>query len=353
MDVLFNEMLGRGGDLGIITLNRPGVLNALNNEMVFAIRKQLKAWAIAKHIKAVVIRSSGGRAFSAGGDLRALSHHLGDAGCLDFFREEYLLNTDIFFYPKPYIALLDGLTMGGGAGISLHGSHCVGTENLVFAMPETAIGFFPDVGATYFLSRLTSYVGFYLGLTGARLNSDDCMALGIVQHKIPASAVDRLVDKLASTDFLEAPLSTVTRIIQTFDVTHVPLSFSDERLMEIAHCFSQETMEDIITVLAQGHDNWYQKTVETLYQRSPTSLKATLLALQLARQRSFRDCMRQEYRLMSHFLDLHDLREGIRAVIIDKDQKPQWDPARLDCINKEQIERYFDPISVELFDNQL
>src|SRR3989338_2126316 len=193
-EVLFEEIAGQGGHLGVITLNRPQILNSLNQTMIDAMYAQLNKWAIAPDIKAVVIRAAPGRAFCAGGDLRFTYERFKNKDPLlsTFFRDEYQLNRLIYHFPKPYIALLDGITMGGGVGISIHGSHRVATENLLFAMPETGIGFFPDVGGTYFLPRLPGRIGYYLGLTGARIKTDDCVTLGISQHKVTRDKLSAL-----------------------------------------------------------------------------------------------------------------------------------------------------------------
>src|SRR5579872_925135 len=180
-EIAFEEISGRDDNLGLITLTRQSVLNALNQKMINAIDQQLKEWENANHIKAVVIRAAPGRAFCAGGDVRSVYDRklAQDPKIADFFRDEYGMNRRIHHYPKPYIALMDGITMGGGVGISVHASHRVATERLVFAMPETGIGFFPDVGTTYVLPRLPDFIGMYLGLTGARLTLNDCLALGL------------------------------------------------------------------------------------------------------------------------------------------------------------------------------
>src|SRR3990167_2591411 len=202
-EVLFDEMKGEGGNLGLITLNRPEVLNSLNQSMIHAMHDQLKIWAAADDIKAVVIRPADGRAFCAGGDIRSTyARRLEkDAALPRFFYDEYQLNRTIHHYPKPYIAFLDGITMGGGVGISIHGSHRVATDRLLFAMPETGIGFFPDVGGTYFLPRLKGQMGFYLGLTGARINADDCIGLGITQHKVSEHDLSNILAALANKVF--------------------------------------------------------------------------------------------------------------------------------------------------------
>ena len=348
-EVLFEEMPGNGGNLGLITLNRPQVLNSLNHAMINALHAQLKFWATADHIKAVVIRAADGRAFCAGGDLRSTFDRFRthDDTLHMFFRDEYQLNRFIFHFPKPYIALLDGITMGGGVGISIHGSHRVATDRLLFAMPETGIGFFPDVGGTYFLPRLPGKIGFYLGLTGARIGSDDCVALGIAQHKVEREKLSELINALAQEKFSSNAKTSVTEIIDQFKISTQPSPLIEQQ-SAIDQAFSADTMENILQVLRQSSNKICQEAAVSLISKSPTSLKITLQALREGHQKEFDACMRQEYRLVCRFLQGHDFAEGIRAVIIDKDQSPQWKPNTLEGVTNHEIEKYFAPLAKEL-----
>lgn len=348
-DVLFEEMQGIDGDLGIITLNRPDVLNPLNHRMVQAMHDQLKIWATSLQIKAVVIRAAEGRAFCAGGDLRLTYDRfvVHDPALAHFFRDEYQLNRFIYHFPKPYIALLDGITMGGGVGISIHGSHRVATERLVFAMPETGIGFFPDVGGTYFLPRLAHYSGYYLGLMGARISSDDCVALGIAQQKVQQDCLPQLIEQLAQQSFGDHASNAVTRIIESFK-TEVKSSLLIEQQAAIEICFSQNSMEEISRALNNSSASLCQEAAAIINKKSPTSLKVTLRALQEGRKMNFDACMRQEFRLCCRFLQGKDFVEGIRAVIIDKDQSPHWNPNTLAGVTPQIIENYFAPLAQEL-----
>ena len=271
-DVLFSEMAGNAGDLAIITLNRPAALNALNLNMIQQMHAQLRKWEAASHIKAVIIRAADGRAFCAGGDLRSTyqcfaSH---DPVMKGFFRDEYALNHYIYHYPKPYIALLDGITFGGGVGISIHGSHRIATERLLFAMPETGIGFFPDVGGTYFLPRLSNHIGFYLGLTGARINADDCVQLGIAQHKVSPDSLPDVVMAIANCEFGSDARADINDVIQAFSLPTEISTLLSENLID--HAFSKATIEDILLALKQAliHS---QKKRSSLSEKSPTSLK--------------------------------------------------------------------------------
>jgi enoyl-CoA hydratase len=340
--VLFDEMPGLGGDIGVITLNRPAALNALNHEMMLLIYPQLQEWAVAKHIKAVVIRPVEGRAFCAGGDIRmAYERRLAnDSRVFDFFRDEYQLNRFIFHFPKPYIALLDGITMGGGVGISLHGSHRVATDKLLFAMPETGIGFFPDVGGTYFLPRLPDHIGYYLGLTGARIASDDCVSIGIAQTKIDRASLAPLMQRLADEPFVGDARVAVSNIINEFSIPAEQATLTQYQA-DIEACFKHRTMEEIEQSLQQLNSTFCQETLTMLAKKSPTSLKVTLRALQEGARLDFDMCMQQEFNLTSHFLHGHDFIEGIRAVIIDKDQQPQWKPTTLAAVTDHDVAAYF------------
>lgn len=340
--ILFSEIASVNGHLGVITLNRPNVLNALNMQMIQELFSQLKKWAAIKDIKAVIVNAAEGRAFCAGGDIRSTYECVKEKNphMMDFFNDEYALNRFIYYYPKPYIALLDGITMGGGAGISINGSHRVATERLLFAMPETGIGFFPDVGGTYFLPRLPGYNGFYLGLTGARIKADDCVALGIAQHRIQRIALPNLIDALTEERFSDDAFASVTHIINQFREDIKPEILPQHQEV-IDACFSLHTMEDIVRALRQQTDKFSQETLEVLTKKSPTSLKVTLRALQLGKEMDFDRCMLQEARLAEKFLQSHDFVEGIRAVIIDKDQKPAWYPDSLDRVNDDVVDSYF------------
>lgn len=338
--ILFEELSGHCGNLGIITLNRPSVLNALNHPMFKLIHQKLTEWETKSSIKAVIILATEGRAFSAGGDIRyAYEKKKENAPDLpQFFLDEYQVNRQIFHYPKPYIALLNGLTMGGGAGISINGSHRIATEKLQFAMPETGIGFFPDVGATYFLSHLPYYFGFYLGLTGEKIYSADCLALGLVDHIIQIEAQSDLIQAL-----LNSPLpdkKSVTEIIKKFAVS-VPTStlYSQKNLIE--KIFSQNSMEEILQTLTTTNNIFSNETNHILQTRSPTSLKVTLKAFQQGQYLNFDDCMKIEAILMTHFLKSHDFFEGIRAAVIDKDKKPNWQPKNLKNISDQEVNDYF------------
>ncbi|HVY54004.1 MAG TPA: enoyl-CoA hydratase/isomerase family protein [Gammaproteobacteria bacterium] len=343
--ILFEELLGLNGSLGLITLNRPQALNALNHEMIISLHQQLISWESDERIKIIIIRAAPGRAFCAGGDIRSVyeRHQKNAPPNIDFFCDEYRLNHYIFHYPKPYIALLDGITMGGGVGISLHGRYRIGTENLLFAMPETAIGFFPDVGSSYFLSRLPYHLGFYLGLTGARLKSDECLDLKLIDYKILSNRIEPLIEALTKIDLAENLSSVLDYLFKSYQS---PINTFDLKQLypSIDQHFAKDSIEKIITSLQKTGDRWCIETIKELNSKSPTSLKVTLRLLKDAFEHNFDQCLQTEYRLMCHLTQGPDFYEGIRALLIDKDYQPKWQPIDINNISEETIQNYFDPL---------
>jgi enoyl-CoA hydratase len=343
-EIIFTEIPGNMGKLGVITLNRPKALNALNQTMIFGISKALEKWAIDPEIKAVILRAVEGRAFCAGGDIRAVYQRglAKDPTIPNFFVEEYNLNKQIYHFPKPYIVFLDGITMGGGAGISIHGSHKVATKNMVFAMPETGIGFFPDVGVSYYLARMPEKIGFYLGLTGERLLYSDCLELGVVDYIVEPENFTTIIEKL-----LAAPLkheAEVSEILKHFAL-HPAKTILLEHQAEIKNCFAKNNMEEILQALMRYPTAWSEQTAAIIATKSPTSLKVTLQQIQNSVRLTFDDCIKQDYHLMTHFLQAPDVFEGVRALLIDKDQKPRWQPDKLDEISATTVLNYFKPLS--------
>lgn len=347
-EIEFEEISGRDGNLGLITLTRQEVLNALNQKMINAIHQQLKEWESANHIKAVVIRAAPGRAFCAGGDVRSVYDRklARDPQLIEFFRDEYTMNRCIHNYAKPYIALMDGITMGGGVGISIHGSHRVATDRLLFAMPETGIGFYPDVGTTYILARLPHKLGYYLGLTGARISLADCAAADLIDYCVEAEKFPELIYALADTPFENDERATVTHVIKQFSC-EMKNSVLPQKYKIIEECFSEKTVEKIIISL-EKQDDWGKEVAAILKTKSPTSLKVTLQALQQAADLEFNEAIQQEFRMTNHFLEHHDFFEGIRAILVDKDQTPHWEPATLKEVSKTMINEYFASLEVEL-----
>lgn len=326
MDCLFSEIPGKGGDIGQIVLNRPEALNALTAQMTRSIEEKLIEWEKATHIKAVIVRSNDDRAFCAGGDLRLLYEHRHDwkTALEHFFDHEYTLNQRIFNFRKPYIPLLNGITMGGGAGISIHGSHRIAAETLLFAMPETGIGFFPDVGASHFLSQCPGHIGMYLGLTGARIGCDDALYANLIDYIVPYDQFDNIVKALVETPFPPTRDNPMLNKILAEFASQAANSHLAEQQAAIDQYFSKASLQDILDGLSNTNRPWETKTYHTLMQKSPTSLAMTFNQLTRAKTMDFDQCMAMEYELAKQCLQGHDLYEGIRAVIIDKDKQPHW-----------------------------
>lgn len=341
-DIIFTEHPGASGHIGEILLNRPSTLNALTLKMCQSILNHLSQWALDDKIKAVIIKGAGDRAFCAGGDIRQLydnKDHLNDHS-VDFFWHEYHMNAALHHFPKPYIAFLNGICMGGGAGISIHGSHRVATENLKFAMPETMIGFFPDIGASHLLTRAPDYTGWYLGLTGNMINAIEAKQTGIITNIIESKKINSLETALLETNFLADEHHKVSAIIQEFHQTPQALT-SQLNTEKIAYHFQQDSIEAIIHSLKQQADDWSQKTLSTLLSRSPTSLKVTFEQFSRAEKSDFDKIMETDFNIAQQFLHTPDFFEGIRAALIDKDRNPHWQPDTLDTVNQKEIDNFF------------
>jgi enoyl-CoA hydratase/carnithine racemase len=338
-------MFERRGAAGLVTLNRPKALNAVTHSMVRALRAQLDAWADDPAITRVVICAAGERAFSVGGDIRAL-YDLGIAGrydeALQFWRDEYPLNAAIKNYRKPYVALIDGMVMGGGVGVSVHGSHRVVGDRFQFAMPEVGIGFFPDVGATWLLPRLPGELGAYCGLTGARLGIADAVVAGIATHRVPSARIGALIDGLTGTVPVDAVLAAFAEPAGAGPIV--------ARRSIIDQLFAASGIEDILDALEReaisgsADADWAAKTAATMRTKSPLSLKIALAQVRRGKDWDFETCMRAEFRIVSRLIRAHDFYEGVRAVIIDKDNAPRWQPARLHEVSEAEVERYFAPL---------
>jgi enoyl-CoA hydratase len=340
-DILFE----RRGAAGLVTLNRPQALNAVNHGMVNALAARLAAWASDPAVTRVIIHAAGERAFSAGGDIRAL-YELGRAGrqaeMLPFWRDEYQLNHLIKHYPKPYVAVIDGIVMGGGVGISVHGSHRVAGEKFQFAMPEVGIGFFPDVGATWFLPRLPGQIGAYCALTGERLRVADGLASGVATHHVAGARFPDLIDALAGTVPVDAVLAAFAD--KPGEGALAPLRPAIDRL------FAADKLEEILAALdAEGPDaEWAGKTAAVIRTKSPTSLKVALAQVRRGADWSFSECMRAEFRIVSRIVYGHDFYEGVRATIIDKDNAPRWRPGDLAGVGERAVEEHFAALEEEL-----
>jgi enoyl-CoA hydratase len=337
----------RRGAAGIITLNRPQALNAVTHDMVRALARQLGEWQHDGAVTRVIITAAGTRAFSAGGDIRAL-YELGRAGrqteALTFWRDEYPLNATIKRYPKPYIALIDGIVMGGGVGVSVHGSHRVAGDKFLFAMPEVGIGFFPDVGGTWFLPRMPGELGAWCALTGDRLKTADGVMAGIATHHVRSERFAELTDALCGNVSVDAILGAFAQSSGEGPVM--------ARRAAIDRLFAADTVEHILRALdveatdaADGE--WAAATAAGIRAKSPTSLRLALAQVRRGRDWSFTDCMKAEFRIVSRIVYGHDFYEGVRAAIVDKDNAPRWRPVELTDVGEAEIERHFAPLGAE------
>ncbi|MBX9774973.1 MAG: enoyl-CoA hydratase/isomerase family protein [Xanthobacteraceae bacterium] len=344
-DILFE----RRGTAGVVTLNRPDALNAVTHAMVCALAERLRAWETDPVITRVVVTAAAGKAFSAGGDLRAL-YDLGRAGRFDaalgFWRDEYELNAFIKRYRKPYVSLIEGVMMGGGVGIAIHGSHRVAGDGFRFAMPEVGIGFFPDVGATWFLPRLAGQAGTYCALTGDRIDAADATALGIATHRVPSVRLPDLLDGLCSSVPVDALLAAFAE-----PAAAGPLQLHREAIDRL---FAADRVEDILSALdaasAAGGPvaDFARRAAATIRIKSPTSLKIALAQLRRGETLDFTACLRTEFRIVSRVVTGHDFYEGIRAVIVDKDHSPAWRPPTLEAVSDADVSGYFAPVAREL-----
>ncbi len=333
-DILFE----RRGAVGLVTLNRPKALNALTHGMAVSLHARLKDWAADDAVKTVVIQGSGERAFCAGGDIRTL-YDSGKAGtpyALEFYRGEYLLNAYIKHYPKPYVALIRGIVMGGGVGVSVHGSHRIADESTLFAMPETGIGLFPDVGGSFFLPRLAGELGLFLGLTGARLKTADALYAGVATHFVPAARREALLDALAGGALPDAALRDRHE--------DVPATFLPEHRDKIDRIFAGVSVEAILAALDSDHTDWAADTAKTIRTKSPTATKLAFRQIREGKSLSFDECMRMEFRMVTRVIAGHDFYEGVRATIIDKDGAPKWQPATLAEVSDKDIDACFAPL---------
>ncbi|MCF8468874.1 MAG: enoyl-CoA hydratase/isomerase family protein [Sneathiella sp.] len=335
-------LFAREGEIGLVTLNRPKALNALTHEMCLLLDAKLAEWEKDEGVRAVLIEGAGEKAFCAGGDIVKLYNEGKSGGDYPyrFYRDEYLLNARIKHFPKPYIALIDGIVMGGGVGVSVHGSHRIATERTLFAMPESGIGLFPDVGGSYFLPRCPGELGLYLGLTGARLKAADAVFAGIAKVYIESQKLPALKDALTAHDFKGDAGAEIDQVIARFtsDPGDAPITAIMD---QINRHFSKGSVEEIIESLQGDGDPWAEKTAETLLSKSPTSMKLSFEELRRGSKLTFDDCMRMEFRMVNRVIRGVDFYEGTRAAVIDKDQSPVWNPATLQDVSDADIAAYF------------
>ena len=328
------------GGVGRIRLNRPKAIHALTTAMCEAMSRALLQWRSDPSIEAVIIDHAEGRGFCAGGDVVMLWRSGSEDGAeaKRFFFAEYRLNHLLFTYPKPTVAIMDGITMGGGVGISLPCQYRVATENTRFAMPETSIGLFPDVGGGWYLPRLPGRVGEFMALTGARLDGAECKYLGLATHYVEQSSLADMVERVSA-----AP-DRVQGSIGAFAATP-PEAKIEANLPLINRLFASYRVEEVIAALEADGSDWAATERMTLGTKSPLSCKVSLRLMEEGANRaSFEDEMRAEYALASRVVRTHDFHEGVRALLIDKDNSPQWDPATPEGIDDEMLDVLFEPL---------
>jgi enoyl-CoA hydratase len=335
-DVLFST----DRNVGRIRLNRPKAIHALTREMCDAMSEVLLAWREDPSIQVVVIDHAEGRGFCAGGDVVMLARSgAGDASdAKRFFFSEYRLNHLLFTYPKPTVAIMDGITMGGGVGISLPCEYRVATENTRLAMPETGIGLFPDVGGGWYLSRLPGRVGQFMALTGARLDASECLYLGLATNYIEQSSLEELHERiLKAPGRIQGALGAAAAI--------APDAKIESNMGQITKLFASDRLEDVLAALEEDGSDWAQSELATLKSKSPLSCKVSLrLLAEGANRSSFAEEMRAEYALAGRIVRTHDFREGVRALLIDKDNNPQWDPPTPEEVDDEMLDVLFEPL---------
>jgi enoyl-CoA hydratase len=328
------------GQVGRIRLKRPKAIHALTTAMCAAILEQIEAWRSDDTVRAVLFDHAEGRGFCAGGDIRMLA----ESGAKDgvearaFFHTEYRMNERLFTYVKPTVAFMDGITMGGGVGLSLPCKYRVATENTRFAMPETGIGLFPDVGGGWYLSRLPGRTGQFLALTGARIDGAECLFLGLATHYLPSAALGEAKAKIA------ADPSAIEAILDAFS-EEPPSARIEDNLEQIDRLFASDALEEVLAALQADGSDWATKELATLRTKSPQTMKVALRLLKDgAHMHTFADEMRQEYTVGAHVVQRHDFLEGVRAVIVDKDNAPKWDPATPEDVTEHMIDTIFAPL---------
>lgn len=330
------------GRIGRLRLNRPEALNALTHNMALGIEKALLDWRDDPDIDAVLICATGDRAFCAGGDIQDLYHSglKSPEPGRKFWRDEYRMNALISTYPKPYIAVKNGITMGGGVGVSAHGSHRIVTEKTMMAMPETSIGFIPDVGGTYLLSRAPGETGLYLGLTGARMNAADAIFAGFADDYVPTGRLPELVTTLTDG---ASPDDAVAGVAET-----APDGKLEGLQDKITQAFSQPDALGCVRELqrmAESGDEWAEKSRNMIAKNSPFAVAATFAAIHKARELgSLEECLSLEYNFAYRAIAGHEFLEGIRAMVIDKDRKPDWQPPALEDVTATMVEDALAPL---------
>jgi len=340
------------GGVGVVTLNRPEALNALSLEMIRQIAVTLKQWEYDDSVHTVMFCGAGERAFCSGGDVKSFYNSGMDyrRGGVDlsvpslYFAEEYSLNQQIFYYPKPTITIVDGIVMGGGYGIAGHCKHRFVTENAVFAMPEVRIGFFPDVGSIYHLNKAPKHFGRYLALTGAQIGAADILAANLADHYVPSARVGGLIEAIADGDFSDG--------VQ-YDAPAAKNVVLDVFSSQIEEAFADWDVFEICARLRQDGSEWATQTLGDILSSSPISVVVTARYMQGNGELGFDEIIAADYQMAQHFVKYPDLYEGIRAALIDKDKSPVWEPIHLDAVKPEDVERYFVEATYHLKDEQI
>lgn len=340
-DVLFSVE----DNLGLITLNRPKALNALTMAMFEAIYQQLKIWQDDQEVHAVVMQAPPSKIFCAGGDVRWVFDVGRDDPLLPMrlFKHEYRLNYLISVLSKPYISLMDGLTIGGGVGITLHGSHPVASEHFAFMMPEGSIGFFPDIGSSYLLSACPDGFGLYLGLTGRRLESKYAHAMGLVKYTVPSEKFTNILSDLRAYDLSTEAALHVSACLESYQNQALEASAPYEADWVRDAFENKAHLSEVFKALEQQDTAWSRETKAVLLEQSPLSLHVTFEQLRRAKGLSLAECLNMDYGLTYHFLKNHDFYEGVRARLVDKDKSPKWLPEAWQEVQAEDVAHYFEP----------
>ncbi|KAI3741177.1 hypothetical protein L1987_58844 [Smallanthus sonchifolius] len=343
-------LIKESSNVRTIILNRPKQLNALSLEMISRLSEVFHLYEEDPNVKLIIMKGEG-RAFCAGGDVSAVVNDINKGSWklgANFFSKEFALNYFLATYTKPQVSLLRGIVMGGGAGVSIHGRFRVVTDNTVFAMPETALGLFPDVGASYYLSRLHGFFGEYVGLTGARLDGAEMLACGLATHFVPLEKLSLLEDALCKANSGDPKI--ISNIINKFSNKNPKLKEKSQyfRLKTIDRCFSRRTVEEIISALEKeadkNMDDWISWTIQSLKKASPTSLKISLRSIREGRLQGVGQCLTREYRMVCTVMRgefSRDFFEGCRALLLDKDKNPKWKPSKLELVSNDMVDRYF------------
>ena len=326
----------------VCTLNREKVLNALNLNMVRLIAENISNWENDENISGVLIKGAGEKSFCAGGDIVSVYHKKNDPESslsYDFFKEEYLLNFEISKFNKPWISLLNGIAMGGGLGLSVHGSHRIVSEKTITAMPETAIGLFPDVGGGYFLSRMKGFLGTFLALTGNTLNGQDTIYSGIGTNFLEDKNISIFTNELLNLK--KYNFDTLNNLLFKYDIKDKITSTLENYIELIDKNFSKSNIKEVFKSLSSQGSKWCDSQLGILTKKSPTSMGVALKQLRLSENLNLKDCLSMEFRICQSMMNKHDFYEGVRANLVDKDRNPQWKPRSVDELDNSFLDDHF------------